>query len=69
MAYTNADLQKVRDAMLNGAKAKSVTLSTGEQIERPGMQYLERLEQKIVRDLNRANKRPRQFRVFTGRGY
>lgn len=68
MAYTEADLQKVRDAMLRGAHAKSIQLSTGEQIDRPGMAYLERLEQKIVRSLNRAQKRPRQFRVFTGRG-
>jgi hypothetical protein len=69
MAYTQTDLTTVRNAMLNGAKAKSVTLSTGEQIDRPSMSYLERLEQKIVRDLKRAHKRPKQIRVFTGRGY
>lgn len=69
MAYTEADLQTVRDAMLRGAKAKSVTLSTGEQIERPGMSYLQSLEQRIIRSLNRAAKRPKQTRIFTGRDY
>lgn len=69
MAYTEQDLQKVRDAMLRGADAKSVTLSTGESIERPGMAYLEKLEQRIIRQIRRADKRPKQTRVFTGRDY
>ncbi|WP_435102344.1 phage head-tail joining protein [Arhodomonas sp. AD133] len=66
MAYTQADLDRVDAAIAKGAS--SVTLSSGERIEYRSVRALKAARDHIARQLHKAARRPRAFRVYTSKG-